>query len=117
MALRGLKRVTLGFFLLIILTSLLNGCVTSPTVTYANVNDSYIATVEVLIDAQVAGKISDEDWLEDVLPLINFGDSLLDTYWEAVQAGLEGEGTLNQITEVTRKLGDFLIERQLAQDG
>jgi len=60
------------------------GCSTTQIGTYADVQDSYIATVDTLLEARNTGAISEDEWQEIVLPAILLGDSALDEWLVAI---------------------------------
>ena len=77
-------------------------CSTIPERKYTEINEAHIAIVESLLVAQRAGKISVEDWQNNVLPLIRTSDILLDRYKTSIRFG----GTPDQ--KSLNKLGDVV---------
>lgn len=80
---------------------------------YAQVQDTYITAVDVLIEHRKAGAISDDDWKDNVLPVIERGDKLLDKYDEATREGAlsEARGLGQSIRALIRDQLRPLLER------
>lgn len=92
--------------LALVLAVSMTGCVTNdPEINYHNTQEAFIATVRVLNDAKALGKISDADWIDTVLPLINRGDALLDE-----MKGLAQSGNLPAFEMIMARLRDVLRE-------
>ena len=77
------KVLTLAMLMLALTT--FTGCGSSPEADYANVQDTFIAAVDTIIDFKQADKISQEDYDNIVLPAINAGDEILDKYLVALK--------------------------------
>lgn len=95
--------------LVLALTLLMAGCASSPRQQFAQVNDAYIATVQVLLEARAADVFTEEEWETEVLPLLRLGDNLLDQYDAATLAGVEAGPLLNQVIVVLDKLRPYLV--------
>lgn len=96
--------------LLLVVVMLVGGCASTPREQYANVNDSFIAAVSTLTDAKTAGVFSDEEWNEDIVPLIRLGDTLLDEYDAATDADMPTEPITTRLQRVLTELQPFIIE-------
>lgn len=103
--------------LVLVLLCLFSGCTTAPRNLYANVNDSYIAVLQGLLEAYDAGKFSNEQWAGDIVPLIVLGDQLLDTYNAATAAGQEAPVSYAHLQEVLVALNQFLLDRGFFTSG
>lgn len=98
--------------LFLILTMFLGGCsFLESREGYADVNDTYITVLEGLLEAQAAGKFSNEQWANDIVPIILLGDQLLDTYNAVTASGGEAPHTLEQLREVLLALNQFLLDK------
>ena len=98
-----------SIFALLLGVILLVGCsTTTPLKQYAQVQEVYITTVSILIDARISGDISAEDWDNHVFPVIETGDILLDTYFEQVQFELDTTNTTRTLREVLVQLQQFV---------
>lgn len=72
----------------VLMTGMTAGCAgTSAIGTFADVQDAYIGTVDVLLEARATGSISEEEWQATVLPAIILGDAALDEWKAAILAG------------------------------
>lgn len=108
---RDTETVFWGFLsglLLALVLSLTVGCSPKPEVQYAQVNDTFIATTQALIEAREDGRFDAETWEDDILPLIEVGDILLDEYHAAVAADLPTDSVLERIRRVLGKLEPYL---------
>jgi len=76
--------------------------------TYAAVNDSFIAAVQVLNEARVSGEFNDEEWNDDILPLIELGNDLLNDYNDATKNDVPAEPILVQISTVLDRLQPYV---------
>jgi len=97
----------LGLALAIFATNMV-GCSPKPEVQYAQVNDTFIATTQALIEAREDGRFDAETWENDILPLIEVGDILLDEYHAAVAADLPTDSVLDRIRRVLGRLEPYL---------
>lgn len=96
--------------LLVAAATLMPGCGnTTPRQDFAAVNDAYIATVQTLLVARETGEFTEEEWQDDIVPLINLGNDLLNDYDEATQADVPADQTLLQINNVLRRLQPYLV--------
>jgi len=95
---------------LLCLTLLLSGCsFLQSRESYADANELFNLTVSRLL-AERGESISEDEWQEEVLPLINLADSLLDAYGVATRAGRDGEFALSELSNVLQALQKYLVE-------
>jgi len=76
--------------------------------TYSAVNDTFITAVTVLNQARLAGEFDDAEWNDDVLPLIELGNDLLDDYDAATKAEVPAEPILIQVSTVLERLQPYI---------
>ncbi len=71
---------------------------------FAQLNDTYITTVDSLITAYAHGEIDRETYVDDILPVINAGDAVLDGLDAATKAGLDDATYLDQLGIIVTRL-------------
>jgi len=75
------------FSVVLIFALLSVACTSSPKVIYAQANDVYISAVQTLLVAQSTGEFTNDEWTNDILPLIVEGDKLLTEFDSAIKTG------------------------------
>lgn len=80
---------------------------TSPQ-TYAALNDTFIAGVTVLIAAKKEGEFTDQEWVEDILPVIVLGNDLLEQYDLTRKTRIDTPGLLGKLHEVMTALRPYV---------
>lgn len=98
------------FLPLLLIVALVAGCASTPRERYAQAQDSYIAAVQTLIDARQAGVFDQETWREDILPVVNLGNDVLDQYDAATSAGQPAENLNHRLQSVLRTLQPYIVE-------
>jgi hypothetical protein len=102
-----MKRVP--FLTAIIALVLMVGCQTGdPLKQYATVQESYIVVTQIVIEARITGRISDDRWHNEVYPLIKTGDVLLDQYYAQVVGGLDTTAAVNDLRSILVQLQTFV---------
>lgn len=91
-------------------TCIMTGCATTPRGRYAEMQDLYISAVTVLIEARDQGTISPAVWQNEVLPLINLGDKLLDEYAVLTQTGQPTDNVAARLRDVLIRLQPFIVK-------
>lgn len=97
--------------------AVLQGCAATPPGRYAQVNDTFIATVQTLNQAKVSGLIDQQTWDARVLPLINSGNSLLDSYSKAVLSGQPTGSIAHQLAQIITALQPYLLRLSSPKGG
>jgi hypothetical protein len=105
-----MKRSVGPMLALLLLVCTITGCASTPREQYAQVQDAYISTVTVLLEARSTGEIDEDTWQQDVVPLINLGDQALDQYGAATQSGNDPTPALITVRDVLAKLRPFVME-------
>jgi hypothetical protein len=100
--------------MLVVIVSLLlalpTGCASAdPHRQYAQLNDTFIAAVHVLVTARQDGVFDTEEWERDILPAIRLGDSLLTDYRAALDAGLISVEPREYLIQLLQHLQPFII--------
>lgn len=90
--------------------ALLAGCASTPRERYSDVNDTFIAAVTTLNDAKRSGVFSDEEWNDDIVPLIRAGNELLREYDAATEAGAETDSVAQRLSRVLARLQPYIVE-------
>ena len=86
----------------------LAACQSTPRQQFAQVNDTFITTVQVLNVAHDQGHFTDEEWVEDIVPLVKAGNALLDQYDTVTRTGMNGDPILIQVREILTALRPFV---------
>lgn len=105
-----MKRSIGPILVLLLACTITGGCASTPREQYAQVQDAYISTVTVLLEARSTGEIDEDTWQQDVVPLINLGDQALDQYGAATQSGGDPVPALITVRDVLAKLRPFVME-------
>ena len=92
--------------LILLMALLASGCQINPRVDFANAQSAYNAAVQELINHR--DQFSDEAWEEDVLPLINAGDSALDQFDVLTSAGQPADSATQTLRIVLVELSQLL---------
>lgn len=109
-----LKHAILAAILpLVVLAGCKLGPPATPRETFARTQDTFIASLTLLNQAQAAG-VLDADDMKRVVPYIIAIDRLFDAYDAATKAGLEGDGLLAQIKAALEAIAPYL---EAAQEG
>lgn len=99
--------------ILFALLLLLSACAAPGTrENYVQVNDAYIAAVENLTQARVQGVFTAEEWEEDILPLINEGDALLDEYDALTEYGFDAPHVVEDLKQVLQRLRPYIVKTE-----
>ena len=97
----------------LLLAYFLTGCVSfseNPRTQYAQLNDVFIATVDVLVTARNIGEFDQDEWGSQILPLINIGHAVLEQLDAASKAGQPTESFILDLQEILILLNTF-VER------
>ena len=104
--------ITLVVMVAIVALYGVSGCETfqasTPQQQYAQVNDTFIATLQVLLVARGDEVITESEWQSTVLPLINTCNDLLDEYYREVKEGRPGTNTLSKVRIALGALRPFV---------
>lgn len=94
---------------IVLLPVVMGACADTPRERYAQVNDSFIAATSTLVEGRQAGAFDAQQWGEDILPLLEAGNSLVNDYDEATQNG-EAPGIAQQIQGILTALQPYIIQ-------
>lgn len=103
------------FLLLIFLA--LPSCASTDRGQYAQMNDTFIASVQVLVVAKQTGVFTDQEWNDEIKPAINLANSLLDYYNEASKTGDSSvsRSYFDRFQEVMALLRPFIVKASEAR--
>ena len=109
--------VMLGAFM--VSPFMVSGCASTQRGKYAQLNDSFIATTEILLEAKNTGVITPEEWKNNVVPALQLASALLDQYDEATKAGDESarKTAFQRFGDVMRVLRPFVLRAMEDKQG
>jgi len=84
------------------------GCQGNPRHTYAEVNETVITTFVVLQEAQQSGEFTQEEWDQEVYPLILHANIAMRQYDILTRAGRDSQPVLNQLAELLTALQPYV---------
>lgn len=93
-------------FTFILMLILIAGCTANPRVDFANAQDTFIVTVQTL--QQNRDQFTEEEWRDDIVPLVNAGDAALDQYDTLTRQGLPPDSAAATLREVLKALQPFI---------
>lgn len=94
----------------LVIAAAVTGCAATPRERFAQANDTYIAAVSALLDAKAAGAFTEQEWQEDIVPLIQLGDTILDEYDLASRTGADTGSVARRLSDLLARLRPFIIE-------
>ena len=83
-----------------------SGCSTAPRVQFANAQETYIATLTTL--AANRDSFTDQEWQEDILPLVNSGEAALNQFDVLTAAGLPAGSATTTLRQILVALEPWL---------
>jgi len=90
----------------------MEGCAATPRQQYAQVQDTFITTLQVLLVAKETGEFTDEEWYDEILPLLFAADDLLTEFDNLTAAGESGDTVLAEFHRVLLLLRPFIARAQ-----